>query len=116
MQTAKLWLSGLFLFVMHIYYYNGFLGDVSVNCCITELRCKEVINKADGCRLGLVSDVEVDTCCGRVVALVIYGRPKYWGICGKRERIRVCWEDIEVIGSDTILVCKAQCDDSRRRR
>ena len=31
---------------MHIYYYNGFLGDVSVNCCITELRCKEVINKA----------------------------------------------------------------------
>lgn len=87
-----------------------------MNCCITELRCKEVINKSDGCRLGLVSDVEVDTCCGRVVALVIYGRPKYWGICGKRERLRVCWEDIEVIGSDTILVCKCNNDDSRHRR
>ena len=87
-----------------------------MNCCITELRCKEVINKSDGCRLGLVSDIEVDTCCGRVVALVIYGRPKYWGICGKRERIRVCWEDIEVIGSDTILVCKCNNDDSRHRR
>lgn len=87
-----------------------------MNCCITELRCKEVINKSDGCRIGLVSDVEVDTCCGRVVALIIYGRPKYWGVCGKRERIRVCWEDIEVIGADTILVCKCNSDDPRRRR
>lgn len=39
-----------------------------MNCCITELRCKEVINKANGCRIGLVSDIEVDSCCGRVVA------------------------------------------------
>lgn len=75
-----------------------------------------MIDKSNGCRLGLVSDVEVDSCCGRVVALIIFGRPKYWGICGKRERIRVCWEDIEVIGSDTILVCKVNRDDSPRRR
>lgn len=87
-----------------------------MNCCITELRCKEVINKSNGCRLGFVSDIEVDSCCGRVVALVVFGKPKYWGICGRRERIRICWEDIEVIGNDTILVCKAQCDDSSRRR
>ncbi len=87
-----------------------------MNCCITELRCKEVINKSDGCRLGMISDVEVDSCCGRVVALIIYGRPKYWGICGKRERIRIRWEDIEVIGSDTVLVCKAECCDNNRKR
>lgn len=87
-----------------------------MNCCITELRCKEVINKSNGCRLGFVSDVEVDSCCGRVVALIVFGKPKFWGICGKRERIRIYWEDIEVIGNDTILVCKAQCDDSNRRR
>ena len=87
-----------------------------MNCCITELRCKEVINKANGCRLGFVSDVEVDSCCGRVVALIVLGRPKYWGICGRRERIRVRWEDIDVIGNDTILVCKAQTDNSKRKR
>ncbi|MBQ8762523.1 MAG: YlmC/YmxH family sporulation protein [Clostridia bacterium] len=87
-----------------------------MNCCITELRCKEVIDKSNGCRLGLISDVEVDSCCGRVVALIIFGKPKYWGICGKRERIRICWEDIEVIGGDTVLVTKSQrCNDSRRR-
>ena len=44
-----------------------------MNCCITELRCKEVIDKSNGCRLGLISDVEVDSCGGRVVALIIYG-------------------------------------------
>ncbi len=87
-----------------------------MNCCVTELRCKEVINKADGCRIGLVNDVEVDSCCGRVVALIVLGKPKYWGICGQRERIRICWEDIDVIGSDTILVCKIQCDNGARKR
>lgn len=87
-----------------------------MNCCITELRCKEVINKADGCRIGLVNDVEVDSCCGRVVALIIFGRPKYWGICGRRERIRICWEDIDVIGSDTILVCKVHHEERQRNR
>ncbi|MDD7194248.1 MAG: YlmC/YmxH family sporulation protein [Oscillospiraceae bacterium] len=89
-----------------------------MNCCITELRCKEVIDKSNGCRLGLVSDVEVDSCCGRVVALIVLGRPKFWGICGRRERIRVCWEDIDVIGNDTILVCKVQREnrDGRRNR
>lgn len=87
-----------------------------MNCCITELRCKEVIDKSNGCRLGLISDVEVDSCCGRVTALIIYGRPKYWGIFGKRERIRICWEDIEVIGNDTVLVTKSQrCNEQRRR-
>jgi len=79
-----------------------------MNCCITELRCKEVINKANGCRIGLVSDIEVDSCCGRVVAIIVYGRP---------ERIRICWEDIDVIGEDTILVCKVPpCDKPRRKR
>ncbi len=86
------------------------------NCCITELRCKEIINKSNGCRLGFVSDIEVDKSCGRVVALIVYGRPKYFGICGKRERIRICWEDIDVIGNDTILVCKTCCENNDRRR
>lgn len=88
-----------------------------MSCCVTELRCKEVINKADGCRIGLVSDIEVDQKCGRVTALIVFGRPKYWGVFGRREKIRICWEDIDVIGDDTILVCKIQhCENQRRRQ
>lgn len=76
-----------------------------LNCCVTDLREKEVVNIKDGCRLGYVCDVEIETCSGRVVAIIIYGRIKCFGILGREEDIRICWENIEVIGDDTILVC-----------
>lgn len=110
MQTEKIIFGLFFIFAS----YNN-MGCDYMNCCVTELRCKEVIDKSNGCRLGLVSDVEVDSCCGRVVALIVYGRPKYWGICGRREKIRICWEDIEVIGDDTILVCKCNREINNKR-
>ncbi|MBR4727808.1 MAG: YlmC/YmxH family sporulation protein [Clostridia bacterium] len=79
-----------------------------MNCCVTDLRCKEVICRSDGERLGFVGEVEVDTCTGRVAAILIFGPPKYFGCFGPRERIRVCWEEIDVIGPDTILVSHAR--------
>lgn len=75
------------------------------SCCrITELRCKEVINLADGTRMGYVGDVEVDTVCGRVVSLVIPGRCRFFGLFGREEDYIVPWEAIERIGDDIILV------------
>lgn len=75
-----------------------------MNCCITDLREKEVINLKDGCRLGNVCDVEIDTGTGRLVAIIIFGRAKCFGLGGREDDIRICWEEIEVIGDDTILV------------
>ena len=43
-----------------------------MNCCITDLRNKEVICAKTGCRLGCVSDVEIDTCSGCLVAIVVW--------------------------------------------
>ncbi len=76
-----------------------------MNCCITDLRNKEVICAKNGCRLGCVSDVEIDTCSGCLVAIVIWGKSRCMGLMGKDDDIRICWNDIEVIGDDTILVC-----------
>lgn len=45
-----------------------------MNCCLTDLREKEVINLKDGCRLGCVCDVEIDSCTGRLVAIIIFGK------------------------------------------
>ncbi|MDR0315258.1 MAG: YlmC/YmxH family sporulation protein [Oscillospiraceae bacterium] len=73
-----------------------------MNCCFTDLRNKEVINKLDGSRLGCVCDVEFDTLSGQVGVLVIFGRSKLFGTAS--EDVRVAWSDIEVIGEDTILV------------
>lgn len=83
-------------------------GGFIMYCCINDLRCKEVINKTNGCRLGPVNDIELDSCSGRVTALILFGRPRFWGIFGRRERIRVKWEDIDVIGRDTVLVRQAK--------
>lgn len=76
-----------------------------MNCCITDLRNKEVINAKNGCRLGQVCDVEIDTCTGCIVSVIIWGRPKCFGFFGREEDIKICWNEIEVIGDDTILVC-----------
>ena len=74
-----------------------------MHCCIAELRSKDVINKKTGARLGCVVDVQVDTCTGCVVALVVMGRSKSAGFFA-REECLVRWEDVEVIGDDIILV------------
>ena len=86
-----------------------------MNCFVTSLREKEVINLNDGSRLGAVCDVEFDTCSGSVVSLVIFGRAKCFGLMGKCEDIKICWNDIKVIGDDTILVdfeCPPECKRS----
>ena len=89
-----------------------------MNCCVTDMRYKEVINNANGCRLGCVNDVEIDTCSGRLIAIVIYGSSKFFGLFGKTPDIRICWEDICVIGEDTILVkyCPPQEPFQRQKR
>lgn len=72
-----------------------------------DIRCKEVINIRSGCRLGFPDDIEFDNCTAKVSRIVIYGRPKLFGLLGRTEDICLKWCDIEVIGEDTIL---ASCD------
>ncbi len=77
------------------------------------MRNKEVINVKDGCRIGCVNDVEVDMKCARIISIVVYGRLKFFGIFGREEDIVIKWENIEVIGEDTILV---NCNPHSRRK
>ncbi|MCL2508850.1 MAG: YlmC/YmxH family sporulation protein [Oscillospiraceae bacterium] len=85
-------------------------------CCITDLRDKEIINTFDGCRLGHVCDVEIDTCDGRVTALIVFGASKLFGLLGRDEDIRICWDEIEVIGDEIILVCIKRDRDHHRKK
>ena len=73
-------------------------------CRITDLRYKEVVNVRDGCCLGYVSDIEVDTVTAKVMSLIIYGRCRLFGLFFREDDIIIRWCDIEVIGEDTILV------------
>lgn len=69
-----------------------------------DLRQKQVINIADGKRLGYVYDIEMDLSDGRVDSLVIPGEGKLLGVFGKNSDYIIPWENIKKIGRDTILV------------
>ncbi|MBQ9414254.1 MAG: YlmC/YmxH family sporulation protein [Clostridia bacterium] len=73
-------------------------------CRITDMHDKEVINVADGSRLGPVDDVEIDTSTARLCAIIIHGRPKLFGLAGHDDDIVIDWKEIEIIGEETILV------------
>ena len=73
-------------------------------CRIDELKNKQVVCVKDGCVLGFVSDVELDTQNGSLTAVVIFGRLKFFGLFGKEDDIVIPWDDIKVIGNETVLV------------
>lgn len=73
-------------------------------CRMYDLRYKDVINIHDGRRLGCVCDVEIDTANACVLALVIYGRPRFFGLFGREEDIVIKWCNIKNIGDDIIIV------------
>ena len=75
-----------------------------MNCRIADLRSKDVVCVGDGSCLGCVGDVEIDTYTARLVAIIIYGRPKCFGMMGYEDDCVICWEDIKLIGEDAILV------------
>ena len=78
-------------------------GDIM--CCkIADLKNKQVVCVSDGGVLGFVSDVEFDIETGNLTAIIIYGKPKLFGVFGREDDLRILWKDISVIGNETVLV------------
>lgn len=76
-----------------------------MNCCVTDLRDKKVINSKNACVIGNVCDVEIDTCSGKVVNITVMRRVSPFNFFCKDEGMKICWDDIDVIGDEAILVC-----------
>ena len=77
-----------------------------MQCRIQDLRRKEVINICDGCRLGFVADVDIRIPEGQVVAIVVYGPCRFFGLFGRGEEFYIPWECIKQVGDDIILIDK----------
>ncbi len=71
---------------------------------IAELKDRQVVCVEDGTILGYVGDVELDTQNGKLSSIVIFGKPKGFGIFGREDDIIIPWEAISIIGDETILV------------
>lgn len=77
-------------------------------CSVEELREKDVINVCDGENLGYVDDVRLETQTHTIEALILYGKPRFFGLFGTRESILIPFESVQLIGKDVILVCIPQ--------
>ena len=75
-----------------------------MQCRIRDLRCKEVINICDGCRIGYVEDVDVRIPEGQVGAVVVYGPCRFFGLWGRRDDYVIPWRCIRKMGPDIVLV------------
>lgn len=71
---------------------------------ICDLRDKEVINSCDCKILGFVCDVDIDLYTGRVLAIIIPGPGKVFGILGRECEYVIPYECILKVGPDVILV------------
>lgn len=77
-------------------------------CSVEELREKDVINVCNGENLGYVDDVRLETQTYKIEALILYGKPRFFGLFGMRENILIPFESVQLIGKDVILVCMPQ--------
>lgn len=73
-------------------------------CRIDELKNKQVVCVNDGYVLGYIGDIELDTDTGRLISIVIFGNLKLLGLLGREKDIVIPFEDISVIGDETVLV------------
>jgi YlmC/YmxH family sporulation protein len=85
-------------------------GRATVTVRLSELKERDVVSVADGRRLGVVGDVEIDAATGRIEALLLPGAPRLLGLFGTEGDLRVPWADIVTIGADVILIRSATAD------
>jgi YlmC/YmxH family sporulation protein len=75
-----------------------------MKCTLSELRSKEIINIRSGTKIGYADDIEFDTDSFTVKSLVVCGRYRLFGLLGKDDDMVIKCRDIEIIGTDTILI------------
>lgn len=70
----------------------------------SKLRQKEVVNIMDGARLGIICDLVLDECTGKICAIVVPGQSRFsFFFKGDRDSV-IPFKNIVKIGEDVILV------------
>lgn len=67
-------------------------------------RKKQVVNLCDGKCLGIISDIDIDPCDGRILAIVVPNNCGILGIFGNQSDYVIPWYRIKKIGDDVIMV------------
>ncbi|MGI6037250.1 MAG: YlmC/YmxH family sporulation protein [Limnochordia bacterium] len=70
----------------------------------SELRLLDVINLADGRKLGHVIDLDLDADTGQINALILAGAGRLFFLFQRGHDVEIPWSKILRIGVDVILV------------
>ena len=88
-----------------------------MECRLSDLRYREVINVSTGTRLGYVSDAVVDWKSGRILSLVVPGPARFLGLFGRESDYILPWEAVTQMSRDIILIDgKTEIRRDRRER
>ena len=79
-----------------------------MKCRLSDLKSKEVIETKSGVIIGRIDDVEINMEDSSVESMIVYGRPRLFGIFGREDDIVISYEDIDLIGKDTVLVSRSR--------
>lgn len=71
---------------------------------LNSLYDKEIISLVDGSRIGEIYDIDFDENSGRIINLIVSGKLRLFGLLGRSEPRIIPWEQVRVIGKETILV------------
>ena len=69
-----------------------------------ELCRRSVIELSSGQNLGRVDDICFDENSAVITHIILYGRPRLFGLLGREEDTMIPWADIRQIGQDVLLV------------
>lgn len=75
-----------------------------MKCTLSDLKSKEVVETNSGAMLGRIDDVEINIDDSTVESVIVYGRPKLFGLLGRDSDIIIKYGNIDLIGKDTVLV------------
>ena len=65
---------------------------------------KDIISISTGPNIGRADDIEFDEKSATVQNLVVFGRPKLFGLLGRGKDVRIAWKDVMTVGRDVILI------------
>ena len=78
-----------------------------------ELCRKSVIDLSTGANLGRVDDLAFDDGTAAVTHIILYGKPKWFGLLGRAEDTAIPWQAVRKVGTDVLLVQGADAPDVR---
>ena len=71
---------------------------------LSELSMKDVVNDADGIKLGRIVDVDIDVATGKVLSITIDRGFRFSSIFTSKNQTSIPWSKIIKIGNDVIIV------------